>query len=106
MATSAPASRAAPNTTFWNRSSAMATEHEQAQGLQVEVLVGARRPVHLGGAAGQLGRIEHDEVVALTPFPPLAQVGERIGHDLLDASPRRDDVASERLRRQRQGGGG
>ncbi len=49
-------SRAAPNTIFWNRSSEIAPEREgnqvpawlkEMEGLQVDVLVPARGPLHI-----------------------------------------------------------
>ena len=74
MKPSTPASMPAPATILWNRSAPMPPEHENVNsappGAQqhereaVDVLVGARRALGVGGGRRELRRVEHDRVEA------------------------------------------
>ena len=89
MRASRPASRAAPNTIFWNRSRLMAPEQEKvankppgrsrAHSQPVDVFVAAGGAIDLIAGGGEFGRIQDDHVEPSTLVSPAAQLLKYVG---------------------------
>jgi hypothetical protein len=81
----------APATILWNSSAPMPpraaegqqqpARRQQLQRQAVDVLVGARRALGVGGGGRELGRVQHDGVEALARLQALAQELVDVGVD-------------------------
>jgi len=57
---------------------------KEMEGLQVDVLVPARGPLHIALCRGELGRIQYDNVEAFGLLPESAKRYERISRYVSD----------------------